>query len=149
MQRAILVLALSLACAAPGRADIRSAEACAAAVAADPEAAREEASLWTRLGGGAEAALCEALALEAMGAAGAAALLLTRLAENPNRALAPDLRLAILEDAARLWLVAGRPDLARATLDTLDALAPAPPERLMLRARVAAAAGDWAGARAS
>jgi tetratricopeptide (TPR) repeat protein len=146
MPRAQLA-ALILALAPAARAEIRSAEACDAAIAADPAAAREEAAVWTRLGGGTEAELCEAAALEAMGAFGSAALLLTRLAEDPNRAHAPALRLAIYEDAARLWLAAGRPDLARAALANLDRLAPgATPERLELAARAAAAEEDWPAA---
>ncbi len=149
MHRAVAAFALAALLAAPAHAEIRSAEACAAAVAADPAAAREQASIWTRLGGGAEAEICEATALEAMGAQGSAALILTRLAEDRNRALAPELRLSVLEDAARLWLAAGRPDLALATLDNLDRLAPPPPARTMLRARAAAATGDWPAAVAS
>ena len=150
MHRALAVLAAALAIVPAARAEIRSTEACAAAIAADPAAAREEAAVWTRLGGGAEAELCEAAALEAMGADGSAARILTGLAGDPRRALPPGLRATIYQDAARLWLAAARPDLARAALDNLDRLAPpAPPERLMLRARVAAAAGDWPAAVAS
>ena len=62
-----LVLAALLA--APGaRAEIRSADECAAAVAADPAAAREDAAVWLRMGGGVPARLCEASALAALGA---------------------------------------------------------------------------------
>lgn len=149
MHRAALALALAAAAAGPGRAEIRSAADCAAAVAADPQAAREDAAAWARLGGGFEAEICEAAALEAMGAAGSAALLLTRLAENPRRALPPALRVAIYDDAARLWLDAGRPDLARAVLANLDRLAPADTARLRLASRAAAAEGDWPAALAS
>lgn len=150
MHRAVLVaFAFALALAPAARAEIRSAEACAAALAADPASAREEASVWRRLGGGAPAELCEAKALEATGALGSAALILTNLAENPRRALAPELRLAVYQDAARLWLNAGRADIARAALDNLDRLAPATPERLRLRARAAAAQDDWSAAQAS
>ena len=89
--RRLLILVLALA-PLPAAAEIRSADACAAAVAADPAAAREEAALWARTGGGVPARLCEAEALAALGAHATAALILTRLAENPNRAMAADLQ---------------------------------------------------------
>jgi hypothetical protein len=146
---ALALLAAALAAPAGHGADLRSAADCEAAVAADAATAREAAARWSRLGGGAEAALCEALALEAMGAPGAAALLLTRLAENPRRALAPALRAAIFEDAARLWLDDGRPDLARAVVANLDRLAPPTPDRLELRARAEAADGAYPEAAAT
>lgn len=144
MHRAVLALALILPPAA--HAEIRSAGDCAAAVAENPEAAREDAAVWTRLGGGTPAELCEAAALEAMGATLSAARRLTELAGDRRRAHPPDLRAAIYLDAARLWLDAGRPDLARAALANRARLTPATAESLTLGARAAAAAGDWPGA---
>jgi tetratricopeptide (TPR) repeat protein len=141
------LLLLALFAALPAHAEIRSAEDCAAAVAADPAAAREDAALWQRTGGGVAARLCEAAALSALGANATAARLLTSLAENPNRAIGAALRSVIFTDAARQWLDAGEPGLAAAALDRADALAPATPDRQLLRARVAAAAGDWPAAR--
>ena len=138
---------LALLAAAPAHGEIRSAEDCAAAVAADPAAAREDAALWQRTGGGVPARLCEAAALSALGANATAARLLTNLAENPNRAIGRALRAVIFTDAARQWLDADQPDLAAAALDRADALAAAPPDRQVLRARVAAAAGDWPAAQ--
>lgn len=130
--------------------EIRDAAACEAAIAADPATAREQAALWNRLGGGAEAEVCEAAALEALQAYGSAAGILTRLAENRRRLLAPALRLSIYEDAARLWLADERPDLALAILANLDTLAPPiTPGRLKLRARAQAAEGDYAAAAAT
>jgi tetratricopeptide (TPR) repeat protein len=149
MPAPLRALALAALAAAPAAAEIRSAADCAAAIAEDAAAAREAAAVWTRLGGGAEAEICEAAALEAMGAMGAAALILTELAENRRRALPAALRLAVYEDAARLWLADGRPELAVQVLDNLDRLAPATPDRLRLRARVAAEAGDWPQATAA
>jgi tetratricopeptide (TPR) repeat protein len=143
--RTLIVLALLLAPAA--RAEIRSAEDCAAAVAADPAAAREDAALWQRLGGGVPARLCEAEALSALGAHATAARLLTGLADNPSRAIGAPLRAVTLGDAAREWLAAGRPDLARAALAQADRLTPADPGRLILRARAEAAESDWPAAR--
>jgi tetratricopeptide (TPR) repeat protein len=133
----------------PAAADIGSADACAAAVAADPAAAREEAALWARTGGGVAARLCEADALAALGAHGNAALLLTRLAENPNRSMAAELRAVVLGDAAGQWLAAGRPDMARAALAQADRIVDPDPRRLILRARAEAAEADWPAARAT
>jgi tetratricopeptide (TPR) repeat protein len=145
--RTLIVLALLLAPAA--RAEIRSAEDCAAAVAADPAAAREDAALWQRLGGGVPARLCEAEALSALGAHATAARLLTGLADNRNRAIDARLRAETFADAAQEWLAAGRPDLARAALAQADRLTPADPGRLILRARAEAAESDWPTAQAT
>ncbi len=144
-----VLAAAALLAASPAAAEIRSPQACDTAIAADPAAAREEAAVWTRLGGGTAAELCEAAALEAMGAAGSAARLLTALGQDRRRAHPLDLRVAILADAARLWLAADRPDLALQTLDAADRLAPTVPARLELRARIAAAAEDWPAATAA
>jgi hypothetical protein len=141
MHRAALILALTLAPAAG--AEIRSAEECAAAVAADPAVAREDAAAWTLLGGGVEATFCEAAALEALEAPAAAALKLTQVAEDRNRAIATDLRALMFGDAARLWLVAERPDLALLALDNLGLLASPSADDLRLRAQAAADLGDW------
>ena len=142
-----MVLALLLPSGAG--AEIASADACAAGVAADPARAREEAAVWARLGGGVPARLCEAAALSALGAHASAAELLTRLAENPNRAMTADLRATVLGDAASEWLAAERPDLARAVLAPVDGFAPPAADRLLLRAGAEAAEADWAAAAAS
>jgi tetratricopeptide (TPR) repeat protein len=157
VQRALLApaVAVTLAAAAmPVSAadeepalEIRSAEACAEAVEIDAEAAREGAAHWYRHGGGAEARLCEAAALEALGAHATAATLLTRLAENPNRVLPRDLRGIILADAARLWVSAGRPETALAALDSSARLVAPDAGAHLTGARAAAALGDWDDAR--
>jgi len=135
--------------ATPAAAEVTIAapEDCAPAIAADAAAAREAAAVWSRLGGGVPARLCEAAALEAMGATANAAVLLTRLAENPNRALGADLRTTIFGDAARAWLRVERPDLARAALASAATIAPPDAGRLLLTTRAAAAEADWAAAR--
>ncbi len=134
---------LTLSTPSAALAEINSIETCRAAIAADPVAAREEAAIWTRLGGGVEARLCEAATLEALGADATAARLLTALAENPNRAIDPFRRAVIFEDAARLWLAAGQPEIAEAALASAGALTTGGPSRRLLAARVAAAQGDW------
>ncbi len=142
MHKGLLALALLGAAPALG-ADIRSPEACVSAIATDPSAAREEAAVWTRLGGGTPAELCEAAALEALGAFASAATLLTRLGEDRNRAHPLGLRVTILEDAARLWLAADRPEVARRILDALDRITEQGSARIRLDARIAATEGDW------
>ena len=142
-------LLLPVVLASPAAAEIRSAEDCAAAVAADPAAAREAAAVWTRLGGGVPARLCEADALAAMGAHATAAQILVAVGANPNRAIPPHVRAVVLADGAGQWLAAGRPDLARATLAEADKLDPPDAARRLLAARAAAAEADWPAAQAA
>lgn len=144
-------LAAMLVLVAPAvhAADIGSAEDCQRAIDTDASAAREAAAVWARSGGGVAARLCEAAALEAMGATASAARILTAVARNPNRAMDRDLRLVTLADGARLWLAAGVPGEAEAALDAADRISPATPERQILRARVAAARSDWPAALAA
>ena len=143
--RRLLVLLL---CTTPGiaTAAIRSAEDCARAVAANPAAAREEAAIWQRMGGGVPARLCEAEALAALGAHATAAQLLTGVATNPNRAMSAGLRATVLTDAARQWLDAGRADLSRTALAEADRITPPDADRQLVAARADAAEGDWAAA---
>jgi tetratricopeptide (TPR) repeat protein len=147
MRRLILIVALVLPAIA--RAEITSSGECTVAVAADPAAAREDAAIWSRMGGGVPARLCEAMALEAMGATATAAQLLSGLAANPNRAMNADLRGIVFADAARLWLEAGQPDLAAEAIVQADRLAPPDPARRILRARIEAARQDWTAALAT
>lgn len=126
---------------------ISSAADCAAEIKTDPSTAREKAALWYRLGGGVEARLCEASALEAMGAEATAAQLLTQVAQNPNRAMDLDLRATTYEDAARIWLDIGKPDLARDALLSANRLTDPSADRLVDLARAEAGTEDWAAAR--
>ena len=64
-------------------ADALDPDACLALVERDPQEAAEAARRWFRFGGGVPAAVCESLALEAMGALGAAALRLAGRAALP------------------------------------------------------------------
>lgn len=121
MRRLLLLIALA---PAPAAAEITSTDECQAAVAADPAQAREDAAIWFRSGGGVAARLCEADALSALGAHTTAATLLTRVAENPNRAMNADLRVLVFGDAAAEWLAAERPDLTLATLTRPTRLRP-------------------------
>jgi tetratricopeptide (TPR) repeat protein len=145
MRRLFLAATLALGAGA-ALAEITSVETCRAAIAADPGSAREDAALWTRSGGGIPARLCEAAALEALGATATAARMLTELGEDTARSMPADLRATILTDAARLWLEAGQPGIAAEALARADTLTPPDPERRLLAARTAAALGDWASA---
>ncbi len=138
-----------LALATPATAQIASPEDCSAAIARDPALAREDAALWFRMGGGTPARICEAAALEAMGAYGTAAHLLTRTAENPNRAISAPLRRTLFEDAARLWLADGQPGLALRTLTAAEALGGLTRDGALTAARAHAAEEDWDAARAT
>lgn len=154
-QRSSALIAVLIAAVLPGAAGaagFETVEDCRAAIAADPEAAREEAAIWSRSGGGVQARICEAAALEAMGATLTAARLLNGVAENPNRAMEADLRATLFRDAARLWLDAGEPELASAALAHAAALRPydpgGNPDDEMLAALAAAAETDWPTAQA-
>ncbi len=138
---------IAVCAAAPAaHAEIRTTQDCTAAVAANPSAAREEAAIWERLGGGVPARLCEAAALAAQGAHATAARILTSVADNPNRAMSAGLRATVLTDGARQWLAAERPDLAAAALAQADTITPATVDRQVLTARIAAAQSDWPAA---
>ncbi len=127
--------------------EITSAAECEAEIARAPSTAREKAALWYRLGGGVEARLCEASALEAMGADATAAQLLTQVAQNPNRVMDLDLRATTYEDAARLWQRVGRPDLARDALLSANRLTDPTAERWVSLARAQAGVENWPQAR--
>jgi tetratricopeptide (TPR) repeat protein len=141
-----LLLAILLLSPLPIRAEIASTAECEAAIASDPQLAREDAGQWSRSGGGVEARICEAAALEAMGATATAARLLSEVAANPGRSMPRDLRAILFEDAARLWAEAGQPGPARQALDRAVGLAQPGPDRLLRRARVSAALADWPAA---
>jgi tetratricopeptide (TPR) repeat protein len=140
---------LLLILAAPASAQIASPEDCTAAIARDPAIAREDAAVWFRMGGGTPARICEAAALEAMGAVGTAAHLLTRTAENPNRAISAPLRRTLFEDAARLWLADGQPGLALRTLAAAESLGGLTREGALTAARAHAVEEDWPAAQAA
>lgn len=118
--RALLFLALLTA--QPGWAETDVKADCAAAIAADPKAARNAAERWADLGGGVPARVCLAYAQHALGAVLNAALGLTALAEDPGVALAAGERALLLDDAAEWWLEAGQAPLARESFRAAIAL---------------------------
>lgn len=125
-----------------------SAAECQAAIAADAEAAREAAAQWVLSGGGAEARLCEAAALTALGAIGTAAEKLTMLAQDRGVNLSAGLRAQILEDAGGLWLDAGQPKIAAEVLDAALQLAAPDVGRLLATVQAHRSAGNMRDARA-
>lgn len=143
--RSVICLALLLSATA-SNAEINSVETCRTAIAEDPQVAREDASVWFRNGGGVPARLCEAAALEEMGANATAARILTGMAANPNRAMDAVLRATIFADGARLWLVSGRPDLTLEALRQAETLVVPDSDLIILRARAQAALDDWPAA---
>lgn len=93
--------------AAAAGPDMLDPDACLALIAENPAGAAEAARRWFRFGGGVSAAVCESLALEAMGALGAAALRLDLAASTAGSAAS-----ALHESAAGFWLRDGQPTAA-------------------------------------
>jgi tetratricopeptide (TPR) repeat protein len=92
--------------------EIRDRATCREAIAVDARFARERAAQWWALGGGAEAKLCAAEALLALGGIVSAAQLLTEAGvEGRNLPLGD--RVGALTLAGELWLSRHQPDLAR------------------------------------
>ncbi|NNU79396.1 hypothetical protein HMH01_02995 [Halovulum dunhuangense] len=115
---------LLLFLATPAMAQIDSEASCAAALSADPAAAREQAAAWRIAGGGTPARLCEAAALQALGANEAAARALTALGQDPNAGMAAAARAGVLAEAGALWWRLGADALARDTLSAAHRLTP-------------------------
>ncbi|MEO0387075.1 MAG: hypothetical protein AAF281_06025 [Pseudomonadota bacterium] len=95
---------------------LRTLAECARALDKDPAAAREAAARWRVLGDGAPARICEAYALEALGAERLAAVRLTDLAQDRGVVLSAAERGKLLEEAAALWSALGAPQIARDAL---------------------------------
>lgn len=120
----IIVLLAAMIVAAPAHAaQVRSYDACLAAVDRNPEAGREAAGEWARFGGGAPAHICEALALSALGAHGAAAQVLDRAAATAPGAR-PEDRAEMLALAAEFWRTARRGAEAEASANAALSLVP-------------------------
>lgn len=120
---------------------------CDNAIVADPARAREAAARWITEGGGGQARLCEAFALDATGATGTAAIRFTEIAQDPNIALSAPQRAAAFLEAARLWEDVGQLTLARETLEAAQSLDPNGDIPLHI-ARIALALRDGETARA-
>lgn len=135
------LLAIAVASGAEAQ-QVRDAEACQTLADADAAQAVEAAKEWRRYGGGPAAVLCEALALEALGALSTAAQRLESLALPDDSLFGPADRVALLELAAGFRLRDGDPAGARTALDKAVLLDPEAAQARALRARAAAKAGD-------
>jgi tetratricopeptide (TPR) repeat protein len=118
-----LVAAALTALAPAHAAPVRSYEACLNRVDQSPEAGREAAAEWARFGGGLPAQICEALALSALGAHGAAASALDRAAATAPGAR-PEARAEMLVLAAQFWRAARRGAEAEASANAALSLVP-------------------------
>ena len=90
----------------------------------DPEAAVERARTWADTGGGDPARHCEAVALMAAGAYEQAAEKLETLAQRMDKEHGAALRADALAQAARAWILAGRPGRGAAALGQAIELTP-------------------------
>lgn len=112
----ILCLVAAVLAAPAHAAPVRSYEACLNRIDRNPEAGREAAAEWARFGGGLPAQICEALALSALGAHGAAASALDRAAATAPGAR-PEDRAEMLVLAAQFWRTARQGAQAEASAD--------------------------------
>jgi tetratricopeptide (TPR) repeat protein len=124
--------------------------ACSQQAASDPVAATMAADAWARQGGGADARLCQGLALSGLqrwAAAAAAFEQAASEAEAKNDRRATDFRV----QAGNAWVAAGEPGRATAAFDAALAATTLTPqfrgEIHLDRARAAVAASNEAGAR--
>ncbi len=126
--RSVAALLVLIVLATPASGQVRDPEACQALAASDPGTAVEAAREWSRFGGDVPAGVCEALALEAMGALGTAGRRLEELARSaPEADLADADRAALLEIAAGFHLRSGMPGAALAAAEAGLALPGASP----------------------
>lgn len=116
---------------------------CRQRIAQNPTLAREEAAIWSTFGGGAEALVCEARALEELGARTSAARILTEVATDRGNGLPAATRALLLREAGRLWLVTRQPRLTIKTLTSANELARADIETLSMLAEAHAQLGEW------
>lgn len=124
---AALVSVVALAATAPrAGAEEREAAAwyrgCMELADSDPGSALERAEARRKAGGGTPAGHCAAVALVRLGRLDEGAARFEALAAQAGR---PDLRAALLDQAAGAWLLKGSADKALALLDAAVAIAPA------------------------
>jgi tetratricopeptide (TPR) repeat protein len=141
---AALVLGAASAGAAPGsppRSPVIAAppteaqryERCLQLAHSDPQHAYDDAEAWHNIGGGFPAQHCAAVALVGLKKYPEAATQLEGLA-NAMMMAAPELRADALEQAGQAWLLADRPNEAKAAFDSALAFVPQNPEVLVDRA---------------
>lgn len=99
-----------------------------------PDKALAEAEDWRNAGGGFPAAHCAAVAVFGLKRYAEAAQRFEALA-GAMMELRPELRAGALEEAGQAWLMAGKPDAARAAFDAALRFTPRDPELFIDRAR--------------
>lgn len=122
-------------------------ERCLTLAKTDARDAESAAAAWHIAGGGAAALHCEAMALTALHRYSEAAIKLDQaaiVAPSGQR----DLRVALYDQAANAWLLAGNAQKAKSAIDAAVVLAPHDEDVLFDQARVRAARKDWLGAEA-
>lgn len=119
---------------------------CLALVRRNPEDGFAQAQTWQATGGGLPAQHCAALALVEMRHYPDAADRLEQLLPLAEKQ-APQLTVAILDQAANAWLLAEQPQRAKGLLDIALKAAPDVPDLLIDRALALAALNDYAAAR--
>jgi tetratricopeptide (TPR) repeat protein len=118
---------------APPPTDAQHYERCLQLAHSDPQRAFDDAEAWRNLGGGFPAQHCAAVALVGLKNYPEAATRLEGLA-NAMMMAAPEMRADALEQAGQAWLLADRPNEAKAAFDSALAFAPNNPEVLVDRA---------------
>lgn len=136
----VLCLTAGMPALAAGTSDLQgdNYDQCLQTAVSDPEAAYEEASTWSDLGGGMPAKHCVAIALFGLGQFSEAAKRLEQLAQEPTsdqKTLTPQL----LGQAGNAWLMAGKYDRAYAALTAGLKIAPDSVELLIDRSLALAA----------
>lgn len=121
----------------------RAYTACMELARSSPGRAREEAHAWLAHGGGTPAAHCRAVALLGLGLHEDAARELERLGKDESSG-EPAMRARLLRQAGNVWMIAGKPERARASFTEGLALAPSGVDLLIDRSIALANLGrDW------
>lgn len=122
--------------------DAQHYDLCLRAAHSDPQKAYDDAESWIDIGGGFPAQHCAAVALIGLKKYPEAATQLEALA-NAMMQADPDMRADALEQAGQAWLLAGRPNEAKAAFDSALAFKPKDAELLIDRAEAFALGGKF------
>jgi tetratricopeptide (TPR) repeat protein len=122
--------------------DAQHYDRCLQMAHSDPQKAYDDAESWRAVGGGFPAQHCAAVALVSLKKYSEAATRLQALA-NAMMAAGPEMRGDALEQAGRAWLLAGKPNEAKAAFDAALGFRPKDPELLVDRAEASAEGGRY------
>jgi tetratricopeptide (TPR) repeat protein len=126
----------------PPPPDAQRYDLCLQTAHSDPQKAYDEAESWYDLGGSFPAEHCAAVALIGLKKYPEAATQLEALAAAMMQG-SPDMRADALEQAGQAWLLAERPNEAKAAFDSALAFKPKDPELLIDRAEAFALGGKF------